>query len=262
MEEWGRGPAVVLLHGFAGRGFLWRDLAAVLPGNLRYLAPDLPGHGETPWPQAQTSFEDVVGAIAALIGELDAAPARVLGYSLGGRLALALAADHPERVARLVLESVSAGLEEPEERARRAAADDALADFIGADGLEAFAERWESLPVFATQTGVAPGRLAAQRLARTSHRPAALAAALRALSPGRQAPLASRLPGVGAPTLLIAGELDAKFRTIADGMAGAMPRARVRVIPRAGHNTHLEEPRAFAATAGPFLAGAESSGGS
>jgi 2-succinyl-6-hydroxy-2,4-cyclohexadiene-1-carboxylate synthase len=262
VEEWGGGPVVVLLHGFAGRGFLWRDLAPLLPGDLRYVAPDLPGHGETPWPRAQTSFEDVAGALAALIAELDAAPVRVLGYSLGGRLALALAANHPERVARLVLESASPGLEEPEERGRRLAADDALADFIGARGLEAFAGRWEALPVFATQAGVAPGRLEVQRRARTSHQPGALAAALRALSPGRQAPLASRLPGVSVPALLIAGELDAKFRTIANGMAGAMPRARARVIPRAGHNTHLEEPREFAATVGPFLAGAESSGGS
>lgn len=261
-EEWGGdGPAVVMLHGFAGRGFLWRDLAPGLPGGLRYLAPDLPGHGETRWPHAGASFDDLVQALARLITEAGAAPARLLGYSLGGRLALALAVNHPRLLDRLVMESASSGLEDAGERARRAAADDALADFILTDGVAAFAERWAAQPLFATQSAVEAGRLEGQRRARVSHSPADLAAALRALSPGRQPPLASRLPGVTAPTLLVAGELDSKFRTIADGIARAMPRASVQVIPGAGHNTHLEKPEAFLACAGAFLSGKESSGG-
>jgi len=261
-EEWGGdGPAAVLLHGFGGRGFLWRDLAPGLPGRLRYLAPDLPGHGETPWPRAGASFDDLVQALAALITEAEAAPATVLGYSLGGRLALALGAGHPRLLERLVLESASSGLEEAGDRTRRAAADDALADFILTQGVAVFADRWAAQPLFATQSGVTTARLEGQRRARTSHLAADLAAALRALSPGRQPPLARPLSKVNTPSLLVVGELDSKFRTIADGIARAMPRARVQVIPGAGHNTHLEKPEAFLATVGAFLSGEESSGG-
>jgi 2-succinyl-6-hydroxy-2,4-cyclohexadiene-1-carboxylate synthase len=72
---------------------------------------------------------------------------------------------------------------------------------------------------------------------------------------GAQPSLWSRLPSVAAPSLLIAGELDAKFVTLNQRLAAAIPQATLRLIPVAGHTVHLEQPEAFLSTVTNFLGG-------
>jgi pimeloyl-ACP methyl ester carboxylesterase len=92
----------------------------------------------------------------------------------------------------------------------------------------------------------------AERLAITA---GGLAWALRALGTGAQAPLWDRLAGLRPPTLLVAGELDAKFTAVARRMAAAIgPTAQVALVPGAGHAAHLERPAEVAARIEAFLA--------
>lgn len=211
-------------------------------------ALDLPGHGARSRAAAGT-LDDLVGEI-----EREAPPTfDLVGYSMGGRLALHFAHRHPDRVRRLVLESASPGLADPTERAARREADEALADRIVRDGIGAFVEHWESLPLFASQERLAEGVRKAQRERRLANRPEGLAYSLRALGTGALPSLWDHLERMAIPTLLIVGELDAKFVGIAEAMAGALPHAEIEVVEDTGHTVHLERPNEWLRRVSQFL---------
>lgn len=254
-------PPLLLLHGFTGEISNWAALAdrlAVPEGGSdgwESIAVDLPGHGcsDAPDDPARYGFEQLSSDLVALLDRLAVQRTHVLGYSMGGRVALGLTVTHPERVASLVLESASPGLRDPAERAARARADSALADSVERDGVEAFVARWEALPLFASQTrlpAVIRALLQAQRL---RNRPLGLANSLRGLGTGVQRSFWDRLSDITVATLLITGADDEKFCETARAMTVAMPRARHVVVADAGHAVHLEQPARFARLIAAFL---------
>ena len=216
----------LVLHGFAGSA---STLSRFFPGAD---APALPGHGTAP---------DAIGWEEALDRLEPREPLEIFGYSMGARLALALALRRPDRVVRLVLESGTAGIEDPAERARRKADDDALAVSIETGGMERFVERWEQHPTLASLRPFAD-RLRPERLA---HRPSGLASALRHLGTGAQPSYFGELRRLEVPVRLIAGAQDGKFAAIARRMRELLPRADLVCIPECGHAPHLERPQAF-----------------
>ncbi len=244
-----QGSPIVLLHGFTGAAAGWEDLAAILgeTGGPRVEALDLPGHGGTaPAP----SWEAAITAVAGALERHGLGPAHLVGYSLGARLALAVALEAPGCVASLALVGGSPGLADPEERAARRAADEALAGTIEEAGLAAFIDRWMARPFFATQHD-GPSRLGHRRLRRARAERLAggargYAAALRTLGQGSQPSYWDRLGELARPTLLVVGELDAKYLAIGREMARRLPDARLETVARAGHAVHLEAPEAVA----------------
>jgi 2-succinyl-6-hydroxy-2,4-cyclohexadiene-1-carboxylate synthase len=246
---------LLLLHGFTGRGSSWTAFAAAVRRHgRRTIIVDLPGHGrsgDSPDP-ARMSVERTADDLAAILGRVDAAPAAVLGYSLGARIALRLAVAHPEVVARLLLESPSAGIADARAREERRRADDDLAETIERDGIEAFVDRWEHNPVFATHAVLDPRATACQRAIRLANDPHGLAQSLRGAGQGVMDPLHDRLGELEAPTLVIAGSLD-PARHRAEEVAAGIPGARLAVIDGAGHTPHLERPDAFRRLALEFL---------
>ena len=247
VERAGVGPALVLLHGFTGSAATWAPFVPAFAREFDTLAIDLPGHGATdaPGDPARYTLERTVEDLVAILDRLGIERAAWLGYSMGGRVALATAVMVPSRVAALVLEGASPGIADPGERAARARDDEALAGFIEREGMAAFVERWEALPLFASQARLLEEIRAAQRRQRLANDPRGLANSLRGVGQGAQPPLHDRLGEVGVPALLLAGAEDAKFRRLAQEMAVAMPMAQVAVIPDAGHAAHLEQPAAF-----------------
>lgn len=260
---------MVLLHGFAQTGRAWDPVRARLGDSGRdAVTPDLRGHGSA----AEKRPVDLAGVIADLDGVItgvgaraagagaegtstdlgakatgvgeDAATATVLaGYSMGGRLALAYAAARPARVQRLILISASPGLADPAERAARRASDETLAARIEQRGIEAFAAEWGRLPLF---SGQAPEVAALAHTERLAQDPAGLSAALRGLGTAALPPLWGRLSALELPVDLVVGERDAKFCALADRMARVLPRARVVIVPGAGHALPREAPSAVA----------------
>jgi 2-succinyl-6-hydroxy-2,4-cyclohexadiene-1-carboxylate synthase len=216
----------LVLHGFAGSPRVFRSFFPDMEG------PDLPGHG---------AAADAVSWEEALERLRPQSPVAVFGYSLGARLALALALRWPERVQRLTLESGTAGIEDVAERARRKADDDALADSIEREGMQRFVERWEQHPTLASLRPFA-AQLRPERLA---HRPEGLASALRHLGSGAQPSYWAKLHRLGVPMRLIAGARDEKFTAIARRLRELLPQADLAVIPDCGHAPHLERPQAF-----------------
>jgi 2-succinyl-6-hydroxy-2,4-cyclohexadiene-1-carboxylate synthase len=164
----------------------------------------------------------------------------VVGYSMGGRIALHAALREPDRYASLVLVGVSAGVADRDERLR---ADEALAGWIEQHTIEEVVERWERQPVFETQPDELRER---QRAGRLDHDPRKLAQLLRSAGQGATEPVWDRLHTLRVPVLLIAGEHDQPYVKAAQRMAGLIRKADVRVVPDAGHAPQLEQPELVA----------------
>jgi 2-succinyl-6-hydroxy-2,4-cyclohexadiene-1-carboxylate synthase len=252
---WGSGPPLLLLHGFSGSGADWAPLAATLAERFRLIAPDLLGHGASSAPKdpARYAMECAAADIIALLDALALERVHLLGYSMGGRLALYLACRQPARCCGLYLESSSPGLATAVERTARAAEDEALAAWIETEGVPAFVDRWEKLPLWTSQTALPPAVAAAQRARQLRNRPIGLANSLRGMGTGVQPPLWSDLSRLHRPVRLLAGALDAKFSMRAQEMAGRLPNAQLHIQPGAGHNVHLEQPSFFAADLAHWL---------
>jgi 2-succinyl-6-hydroxy-2,4-cyclohexadiene-1-carboxylate synthase len=232
--------SIVLLHGFTQTRQSWRRTITALDGRYyRAVAPDLPGHGLLS-ERRPASLAATLAYLAALIDE----PHVLAGYSMGGRIALHAALARPALVERLVLVGASPGLEDVKERADRRAADDALAERIEREGLEAFAAEWAALPLWDGQPERVRAAANADRLRNTAQ---GLAAALRGLGTGVLPPLWDRLGELTMPVTLVVGERDAKFRGIAERMAERLPAPRLVVVPGAGHAAQLERPEVVAA---------------
>lgn len=253
--ERGAGDPLVLLHGFTGSCEAMEETALAFADRYRVIAVDLPGHGggEVSEDPERYRMEACVDDLHRALEFLGLRRVHLLGYSMGGRVALAFAVRHPERVESLVLVGASAGLARADERAARRAADEALAGALERDGLEAFVDRWMAHPLMATLRRRGPDFLARSRAQRMRHRARGLARALRGLGLGAQPPLHAALPALPMPVLLVVGAEDAKFRAIAEEMAAQIPRSRIAGIPEAGHAAHLENPEAFAERVRAFL---------
>jgi 2-succinyl-6-hydroxy-2,4-cyclohexadiene-1-carboxylate synthase len=229
---------VVLLHGFTHTGASWDAVVAELGERYRSLAPDIRGHGSAS-DRTPVSLDAVLGDLAGL------APPRftLVGYSMGGRIALHAALGLGERVERLVLIGASPGIADATERQARRLADDRLADELEAEDIETFARRWAQTPVLAGQP---PEVLAAVHADRLRNRPDGLARALRRLGTGALPSVWDRLGEITVPVVLVVGERDQKFTAIAAEMASGLPRAEVLTVPGVGHAVHLEAPAAVA----------------
>ena len=217
-------------------------MVAALGESYRALAPDIRGHG-TASRRTPVTLEAVLDDLGALSPERFT----LVGYSMGGRLALHAALMPRARIERLVLIGASPGLANRGEREARRAADEKLAEEIEGSGIEEFAQRWARTPVLAGQP---PEVLAAVHADRLRNDPAGLARALRGLGTGALPSLWDRLGEVSMPVALVVGERDQKFREIAAQMVSALPDAEVILVPGAGHAVHLEAPGAVAAVIG------------
>lgn len=252
-EGQGDSPPVVLIHGFTGSKETWAPLRCRLSARYRVLAIDLPGHGGSdPMPGG---FAAAVEAIAALLDTARAGAVALAGYSLGGRLALALALARPDRIARLLLESASPGIAADAEREARRREDDALAKRIEREGIEAFVGRWERLALFATLRTFSAAKQSELRRQRLGCSAAGLASSLRSVGVGRQPWLGDRLGELAMPVTIVAGAEDTKYRAIAASMAAGIAGARLEIVAGAGHVPHLERSEEFEAVIDRFLAG-------
>ena len=242
VEMDGDGPPLLLLHGFTGSTTVMWPLGRRLTGVRRVAAVDLPGHGRTGVPEDPHlfGFEHTVDAVARLMDRLDHVPVDVVGYSMGGRIALALAVRHPHHVASLSLIGASAGLSDAAERSARHHSDDDLADDLLEQGLEWFIDRWMASPLFASQVRLGTDALAAARAQRLENDPEGLAGSLRGAGAGSQPSYWHDLAGIDVPTLLVVGDEDPRFRAIAMRMAAGLPLSTISVVPGAGHAAHLE----------------------
>jgi 2-succinyl-6-hydroxy-2,4-cyclohexadiene-1-carboxylate synthase len=209
---------VTFVPGFMQRGDAWQPVAAALAPRYRVQTLDF-----STW------------TLEGRLGEMPSGGVLV-GYSMGGRIALHAALREPDRFQALALIGVSAGVDDRDERRR---SDEALAAWIEQHTIDEVVERWESQPVFASQS---PELRARQRPGRLRHDPLKLAQLLRSAGQGATPPAWDRLHELRCPVLLIAGVRDEPYVAAANRMASLIPNARVSIVPGAGHAPQLEQP--------------------
>jgi 2-succinyl-6-hydroxy-2,4-cyclohexadiene-1-carboxylate synthase len=254
----GEGTPVTLLHGFTQNGRSWLEIISKMPAGYMWIVPDLRGHGETRTrPDAPCSMDACTKDLERLWDHLGVEKTHLAGYSMGGRLALHVAATKPERIASLLTIGAHAGLDDDAREGRRRG-DEALAERIENDGLEAFVNHWSSLPLFAGLERRGPGFVAQVHAERMTNHVAGLACSLRGMGAGVMEPVWQKLARVSFPCTFVAGQLDHGYVRSARRLSATVPNGRIEVVPRAGHTVHQERPEAFAHLLAAHLAAAAS----
>ncbi|TMB41461.1 MAG: alpha/beta fold hydrolase [Chloroflexi bacterium] len=242
----GEGTPVTLLHGFTQSGRSWHEVIAKMPAGWMWVVPDLRGHGATETQnEADCSMDACMADLEMLWDHLGVERTHLVGYSMGGRLALHIAARRRHRILSVLTIGAHAGLDAGARDGRRRG-DEALADRIERDGVGAFVDYWSSLPLFAGLERRGPAFLAHVRAERLQNHPAGLACSLRWMGAGVMEPVWDELGLAQFPFTFVAGQLDHGYVASARRLAGTVPNGRVEVVLRAGHPVHQERPDAFA----------------
>ncbi|HLS06559.1 MAG TPA: 2-succinyl-6-hydroxy-2,4-cyclohexadiene-1-carboxylate synthase [Bacillota bacterium] len=240
----GKGKPLILLHGFTGSKHTWDDFIKRWQTSFQVIALDLPGHGQTTTNNPRT-MEMVVDDLREILRQLKIEKAHIVGYSMGGRTALAYALTYPETILSLTLESASPGLTSQKERRERRKNDEQLIKRLKNDGLKSFVNFWENIPLFVTQKRLAKDIQEKIRQERLKQSQTGLIASLRYMGTGQQPSLWNDLQSLNAHVLLIVGEHDKKFVKLNEQMQKRLPNVKLKVIERAGHAVHIEQPDLF-----------------
>ncbi len=257
-ESSGDGVPLVFLHGFTGDSREWADFATRVEVHQPWYAFDLLGHGQTVLEvdserPERYRMQEQVSDLEAVLEQLGIGSMILIGYSLGGRVALSYAVARPARLRGLVLESASPGLAAPEEQIARRLSDAVLAKRIQTLGVRNFIDEWERIPLFESQGDLPDEVRQRQRDVRCSQRKVGLGNSLLGMGTGSQPSLWRELAAVRVPTLLVTGELDAKFTQIAELMQERIKDARHARMQGVGHNVHLEAPELYWQAVSEFM---------
>ena len=250
VEQWHEQgeKTLVLFHGFTGSTKTWYPIVEQLPQDIRVIALDLIGHGQSAAPQDVNDYSMAkqVELLEALFEIMQLNTFTLVGYSMGGRVALSYAVRYPKRIEQLILESASPGLSLDGERATRKQSDNALAEKIIQNGVPSFVDKWENIPLFASQKRLpeeVQQQIRNERLGQTA---IGLANSLRGMGTGVMPCLWDKLATLSMPVTLITGALDEKFIKLNEKMLNLLPQATHMTIPEVGHAIHVENPIKFA----------------
>jgi len=175
----------------------------------------------------------------------------LVGYSLGGRLALYLTLYFPHRFSKVVLESASPGLKSQGDRLERTKRDFELAKKLEESDITAFLENWYNQPLFASIKNYPNFEFLREN--RLQNNPFELAKSLRNIGTGCQPSLWGNLKQNNNPLLLLVGEYDTKFIAINSEMAILCKAAKIEIVSNCGHNIHFEDPKTFVENVQSFL---------
>jgi 2-succinyl-6-hydroxy-2,4-cyclohexadiene-1-carboxylate synthase len=232
-----------LLHGFAGGSWSYDGVLRTLSRTYDVHRPTLSYHdtGENDV-RPNVDFQQEVARLADEIARVARGPVDLVGYSMGGRLALGICVARRDLIRRLMLVSSRRGLDSSEEREKRRAADESWACLAEHVGTEAFLERWWAQPLFRSLSKLPASTLQTELGHRLRHHSAGLAAALRQLSLSQQPSYSSEVRTLDLPIVVLAGALDQKFVALGKHLAAELPQGRCVVVEDAGHHLLLEAP--------------------
>ncbi|MCM3599125.1 2-succinyl-6-hydroxy-2,4-cyclohexadiene-1-carboxylate synthase [Robertmurraya korlensis] len=255
VEVSGVGFPVVLLHGFTGSISTWSECEEELMKNSKIIKIDLVGHGRSSSPDSIKRYEmkSVLADLRYILQYLNIDQADVVGYSMGGRVALAFAVMNPTLVRKLVLESASPGLVTDEDRRSRREQDQQLANKMKQNGLEWFVEYWGNIPLFESQKKLPS--LIRQRIKeqRKQNSIKGLANSLIGMGTGSQPSYWENLKQYAGEVLLLTGSVDKKFVIIAEKMSKRLKYSQWVNIDGCGHAIHVEQPEKFGTIVSGFL---------
>ncbi len=240
--------ALLFLHGFTGTHATWNTVIKALEEDYFIIATDHIGHGQTEVPAEieRFSMEEQMKDIREILRHYRVEQVRIIGYSMGGRIALSFAVKYPSLVKQLIVESSSPGLQTEEERVSRRQSDERLAARLERDGIEAFVNFWENIPLFHTQKKLPLAQREQIRSERLNQRVEGLANSLRGIGTGSQPSMWTALESLSVPLTCIVGTLDEKYVNLAKEMQEKNKNIEIIEVPDTGHAIHVEKPRVFA----------------
>ena len=255
VDVWGEGFPFLLLHGFTGDRSTWSEFKPFWKEHSKAIALDIIGHGPTdsPLEPSRYDIEAIADDLYALLEKLEIDKTDLLGYSMGGRLALTFAIKYPKKVRRLILESSSPGLKTESEREARRLHDEKLAERIQTEGLHEFIDYWENIPLFQSQLRLPQPIRDHIRKQRLSNSENGLMNSLKGMGTGAQASWWNALEDVNIPTLLLTGSFDEKFCQIASKMTKKLKNSKWISIDDCGHAIHVEKSEIFGTIVSGFL---------
>lgn len=228
-EVHGKGPAILLTHGYSATSDMWRPQTEELSRDHTLVLWDMRGHGKSDYPEDPALYSEAatVADMAAILDKVGADRAIVGGLSLGGYMSLAFNVAFPQRVRALLIIDTGPGFKNDAAREQWNATARATADQLRGKGL---AYLQEQSPERATST----------------HRSAdGLVKAALGMLTQHDARVINSLPHIEVPALVIVGSNDAPFLNASDYMAKKIPDARKVVIPDAGHASNIDQPEIF-----------------
>jgi pimeloyl-ACP methyl ester carboxylesterase len=239
-QDGGRGPAVLLGHGYSATGRMWDGQRAVLGDRWRIISWDMRGHGQTesPTDPRQYTAALTVADMRAVLQHCGEPRAVIGGLSLGGYVSLAFYLAHPEMVRALVICDSGPGYRNAEARAAWNKRAHERAAELESKGLDVLAGRSREMREAMGQHASAQG----------------LAHSARGMLAQDGSEVIDGLGTIKVPTLVIVGDQDTPFLAPCEYMAKKIPGARLEVIPGAGHSSNLDQPVIFNRVLGDFLA--------
>ncbi len=224
-EDDGKGPAILMTHGFVASTGMWDGQVEAFKGRFRLIRWDMRGHGQTECQDDQSAYgQDItVADMVAILDHLEVEKAIIVGHSLGGFMSLRLNVMHPERVSALVLQGCGPGYRSDDSRAKWNDRVDGRAKTIIEEGYKALG-------------GAAEVPVSVQRSRQE------LAMAARGILAQVDAKVIDNLPHIDVPTLVIIGAGDSYYLQGSDYMVNRIPGAEHIVVPDAGHGVNIDQP--------------------
>lgn len=234
-------PPILLLHGFMGSSDDFKNAMALLADQFYCIAVDLPGHGKTKVLGGDECYTmpNTAQALIYLLDKLKIKKCFLVGYSMGGRLALYLTLHFPERFEKVVLESASPGLKTTQEQLSRIEYDSKLARELEESDFYAFLVAWYNQAIFKNLKQHPNFENLIK--SRVGNNPLELAKSLRYMGTGSQLSLWQKIEYNEIPLLLLVGEKDDKFKAINAEMACICNVAYIKIIKDCDHNIHFEK---------------------
>lgn len=246
---------IFLLHGFTGSANDWNGIAQGINNNFIPISIDLIGHGKSDFPNELKYYQadSLVEQIKKITTHFTEEKSILCGYSMGGRLALSFANKYPGKLKGLILESSTYGIKDETERKVRRKQDKELTEFIQTHSIDEFADIWLDNEIFNSLKQLPKEKFNLLKEEKKKNKKRGLINSLLGFGTGSMSCLFNNLKNIRIPTLLITGEFDRKFSEINKEMEKELPNAKHSVIINAGHNTHIENTKAFINTINEFL---------
>ncbi len=239
-------PNLLFLYGFMGEAADWQYFREDLSRDFCCLSANFSAENVTSLSSLSWKLKESLETLVT------SRRYRIVGYSMGGRLALRYALEFPDSVDCLVIASASPGIEDLTERQIRAIEDDQRAEILETKGIEYFLEYWYGNSLFDSLRN--HSQIYTDLIKRRSRvNPTKTSEILRNLSPGREPSMWQQLPNLKCPILLLAGSLDLKYIGILQKVKDILPQATLKILPNVGHAMHIEKPELFLETIRDFL---------
>lgn len=247
---------ILFIHGFTGSSEDWSFFKKRTPLKYNSVFIDLIGHGKSSAPKNIKEYneEAQVDQIKFILDALNIKKVIIIGYSMGGRLALSFAAKYQKLIEGLILESTSFGLKSKSERKNRIKNDKKLADKISNESLQDFFDYWYSLPLFSSLYKLNKKdliKLKSER-AKTNNK-LGLQNSLLGFGTGTMNYHLDEFSKFKKKILLITGELDKKFSRLNILAHKKLPNSELKIVKNCGHNVHYENPEEFYKLINTFL---------